>query len=273
MITQIEARTVQGTLLSLSLDDSSMGILVDEVEGLDPVKATIVSSGFASNDGVQYQSSRREARNITIKLSLEPDYLTESVRMLRNRLYGFFMPKSEVSLRFYMEDGLIVDTSGRVESFESSLFVKEPKIDISIICFDPDFISTTPVELSGSTVSSTLDTIIDYEGSVEAGFIFNLNVNRDLLEFTIYNSTPDNVTRTLDIAATLQDGDVLSISTISGNKGVTLTRAGVDSSLLYAMSPQSSWLEFLPGENQFRVYATGLSIPYSITYVPRYGGL
>lgn len=273
MLTLVEARTPQGTLLSLPLDDISSGITVEDIEGLDPVKATIVSSGYASRDGVQYQSSRREARNIKITLGLEADYIMSSIRELRKQLYGFFLPKSPVSLRFYDSEGLTVDIPGRVESCDTPLFTDKPSVDVSIICFDSDFLDTSPTEISNSTVSGASDSIVQYAGDIGTGFIFTLNVDRDLTEFTIYNRPPDDVTRTLDFAATLQVGDVLTISSVSGSKEITLTRSGVDTSLLYGMSPQSSWIEFFPGENHYRVYAEGDAIPYSISYITHYGGL
>lgn len=273
MITLVEARTQQGALLSLPLDDVSSGIVIQDIGGLDPVKATIVSSSFAGRDGSQYQSSKREARNITIKFGIEPDYVEDSVRDIRIRLMAFFMPKSQVSLRFYDSDGLTVEIAGRVESFDSPLFAAEPTADISIVCFDPDFIERTPVVLSGSSVSSTANTHLFYPGSIETGFKFVLNVNRSLTQFTLYNTPADNSVRVLDFAASLIAGDTVTISTVAGAKSVTLTRAGINSSLLYGMSSQSDWLEFFPGDNFYRVYAVGAAIPYSITYTTRHGGL
>ncbi len=44
MLTKLDVSTVQGDLLTLQLDDVSEGLVVLEVEGLDPVKATLVSS-------------------------------------------------------------------------------------------------------------------------------------------------------------------------------------------------------------------------------------
>lgn len=273
MITMMEVRTLQGTLLSLPLDDASSGISVQNIDGLDPVKATIVSSSFAGMDGEQYQSSRREFRNITMTLGLEPDYVANSVRDLRAQLYNFFMPKSQIILRFYTDDGLTVDIMGRVESFTSPLFTSTPKADISIICFDPDFVGIDPVVLSASTVSTMVNSHLNYEGSIETGFVFKLNVNRALSEFTIYNTPSDNTVRTLDFSASLISGDVLTISTVSGNKSVLLTRSGITTSVLYGMSAQSNWIEFFPTDNFYRIYAVGAAIPYTITYTPRYGGL
>lgn len=263
MITLIEVRTLQGTLLSLPLGDASNGVSVKDVGGLDPVKATIVSS----------QSSRRENRNITMKLGIEPDYISASVRGIRSMLYGFFMPESSVSLRFYDSDGLTVDISGKVESFEAPLFSSEPTADISILCFDSDFVDINAVDLSGSTVSTTAETLVEYDGSIETGFVFALNADRVVSSFAIYNRPPDNALRTLDFEADLQAGDTLEISTVSGSKSITLTRSGVRSSYLYGKTAQSDWIDLFPGDNYMRVYAEGNPVPYTITYAPRYGGL
>jgi hypothetical protein len=57
MLTGVEVRTIQDNLLALSLDDPSSGFIIEEIEGLDPVKASVVSSSFATMDGEQYQFS------------------------------------------------------------------------------------------------------------------------------------------------------------------------------------------------------------------------
>src|SRR3954470_19978896 len=113
MIYKVEVRSPQGDLLTLELDDISDGLLVKEIKGLDPVKATLVSSSFAQQDGSYYQSSRRENRNIGLVLGLVPDPAVSSVRAVRNGLYRYFMSESAVSLRFFDdEDDLTVDIDG-----------------------------------------------------------------------------------------------------------------------------------------------------------------
>ncbi len=99
MLVSLEVITRQFQSLLLPLNEVLNGFAVESIEGLEPVKATLVSSSFAQIDGAQYHSSRREPRNIKLKMGLEPDYVTDSVRDLRHRLYGFLMPKSEVTLR------------------------------------------------------------------------------------------------------------------------------------------------------------------------------
>jgi hypothetical protein len=279
MLVRVEVRTSQGSLLTLPLDDTTSGLIIEEIEGLDPVNATLVSSSFAGQDGEQYHSARRESRNIKLKIGLEPDYVETSVADLRKRLYGFFMPKSEVSLRFVMDDDLYVDILGRVETFETPLFTQEPEADISLMCFDPDFVDPNPVSLTGvmsvtsSSFTDAVDTIISYAGTVETGGVFTIRPDRSVTAFTFYLRPPDGTLRQLDFSIPLVAGDTLEISTLTGAKGVTLTRANVDTSALYGVSPQSAWLEFQPGDNYLRLYLEGTPIPYDLTYDTRYGGL
>lgn len=273
MLDRVEVRSPQGALLTLPLEDVSDGLIVDEIEGLDPVKATLVSSSFANADGAQYHSSRRESRNIKFKMGLEPDYIDTSVADLRNRLYAFFMPKMAVNLRFVMDDGFYVEIDGRVEDFNAPLFTKEPEANLSIMCFDPDFIDPNPVTYSGMSTSSSVETLFHYPGTIETGMLLTVRPDRAVSAFTFYFRPPDGSLRTLDFALPLSAGDVLQISTVTGAKGATLTRGTTESSVLYGISPQSNWLEFQPGDNYLRLYLTGADIPFDLEYIPRYGGL
>lgn len=273
MLTLVEARNSQGSLLSLPMDDVSGGYSVEDIKGLGPVKATIVSSSFAGVDGSQYQSARREDRNIIFTLGLQPDYVTTSAEDLRLNLYDYFMPKSRVDLRFYNSSGLMVNITGYVETCEPAIFSDVPAIDISILCLNSDFIDTESVEVSDESTSDTTEVLVAYVGSVEAGINFVFNIDRTLTEFTIYHRTPEGLLLTTDFSAALVADDILTVNTVTGNKFVTLTRDGTDSSLLWAKSTQSGWLALVKGDNYIRVYAVGAPIPYTITYTPRYGGL
>ena len=274
MLTTVEARNAAGTLLSLDLDDVSDGFVLQNVKGLDPVHATLISSDYAQQDGGQFHSARRDTRNIILTIGLEPvDWLTTSVKSLRTNLYAFFMPKSQVELRFVDSGGLTVTITGRVESFETPLFAPESIVTVSLICYDPDFQKLTSETISGSTVSDTTETLVSYDGTVETGIIFTLNVDRTEDAFTIYHRAPDGQIVSMDFAGSLLADDVVTINTITGTKGATLTRASVNSSVLYGVSAQSTWIELQPGDNYIRVYATGAAIPFTIEYTKRYGGL
>lgn len=277
MLTKVEVVTETGLILELPLEDPQEGYLIQDISGLDPVKATIVSSSFAQIDGSQYQASRRENRNIVIKLGLEPDFINTTVRALRTRLYGYFMPKSHVLLRFTIEGEGVVEIRGRVETFVSPLFVKEPDATISILCFDPDFYEPEPLVFAGNTNDTGDELLLNYKGSVDTGFLFEIYVDRPIAGFTINHRAGDDEFGSLEFTTPLQAGDVVQISTVVGNKFAYLTRTtgGVtyEGSILYGVSPHANWISLLPGDNFIRVYVEGLAIPYTIEYTHKYGGL
>lgn len=273
MISQVEITNSQNNQLTLDLADPQNGLIIKGIEGLDPVKANIVSTNYAEQDGERYQASKREKRVIVLKLDYDPDYDTTNVRQLRNELYKFFMPKSEVTQTYLLEDSTSVKISGRVESFDSPLFVKDPYADITILCLNPDFVDTNVITVPGNSVDSSANITIPYSGTVDTGILFKLMVNRSISEFQITHQTPNGNLRTATVVMPLVSGDVLSIQTVQGNKFVRLLRGGIESSALYAMAPSSDWTRLQPGDNLFRVNVPGAAIPYTIEYTRKFGGL
>ena len=274
MLQRVDVTNSQNVTLSLPLGDPSNGYTVT-IDGLDPVKATIVTSSFAGIDGTQEQSVRREARNLVFHFGYEPDYATidTTVTALRNQLYNFFMPKSVVTLRFYSDDKPELTLIGRVESFANPLFAKDPTATISVMCTQPDFIPDAISVFNGNTVTDTTETVLTYNGTVDTGFIFRLPLTYASTGFTIYHRSAEDVLSSLQFNASLLSGDVVTISTVPGQKRGTLTRGGSDSSLLYAISSFSKWLTLTPGPNYIRVVQGGVAMPYSIQYSERYGAV
>lgn len=273
LLSRLDVTNSRGNVLTLNLEEDDSPYQIADIDGLDPVKATLVSSSYAGTDGEEFQSAKRPARNIKIKLDLDPDFNPKGYADLRNDLYAFFLPKSKISMRFYLTSGLYLDIEGRVESMDSPPFGLDPVVDISIMCYDPDFIDGRMITRNGMTVNTNVNTVIDYPGTVESGTVITINFNRDVDEFSIYNTDEGGNTYQLDFSGTILDEDTLVISSLSGNKGITLTRDSVSSSFLYGRSSQSSWIDLVEGLNQFRIYAEGDPIPYVLEYVVRYGGL
>lgn len=280
MFTKVEVRNSQGALITLQLGDTTNGINLVEVAGLDPVKATLVTSNFANQDGVIYQSSRRDSRNITFKLGFDADPATMTIRGLRGMVYSIFRPKTQVQMKFFvddtddaLEDGYVI--YGRVETCAPSagMFQQEPDLNISVVCFDPDFTDPVPVVVSGLSTTDVAATYFPYNGTSETGIIFTININRPLIEFVLYYTDGTGTTWTMDVAGSFLAGDQITISTVPGSKYATLVRAGVSSSVLYAVSPQSIWPQLAPGDNWFRVVAAGAAIPAQISYIKRFGEL
>lgn len=276
MLTQLNVTSDRGETLNLPLQDVSDGYAIVDIDGLDPVKATLVSSSFAQQDGSQYHSSRRENRNVVLTLSLEADFSPYTVTQLRSRLYSYFMTERKVLLQFITDDGKLLNISGVVESFESPRFVQEPQATISIMCFNPDLEDPTVITVAGSTVSDSTEINIPYAGTVETGFLFRLSPNRsDLNEFTIYHRGDDDQQTSLQWGGTgvLAVADELYISTVSGSKYARRVRSGSEVTMLTYVSPYSNWMKLLPGNNFFRIYAEGAAVPFTIEYTTKYGGV
>jgi hypothetical protein len=269
----VEVRNAAGTVLTLPLQDISGGYTLKNIEGLDPVKATIVTSTFANRDGVEYETARRDARNLILGVGFAPDWVSQTPKTLRDNLYKWFMTKQMGEFRFYEDSGLVVSIVGRVESNDSPRFTSDPDSTISVICFQPDFVGMTNELISGNSTAGSTESTVNYIGTSETGFLFTLNVNRTISGFSLYQRGVDNVQYELDFSANLIAGDVVKISTVAGNKYATLTRGGVTSSILYAVSPSSPWLILSPGENKLRLQISGAAIPYTIEYTDKYGGL
>ena len=279
LFTKLEATNSQGSLLTLQLGDISSGINIQDITGLDPVKATITSSSFANQDGAVYQSSRRDTRNIVITLELDPDPTVTNVLALRRYVYSQFVPKDYISLKFYVddtddasEDGYLI--YGYVESCGAPMFVQDNIVTISVINVDPDFIDPVAKSITGITTADVTATDIPYAGTVPAGFVATISVNASESSLTMYYTDPGGNTWTMDFAYALLAGDVLTISTVPGNKYATLVRAGVTSSVLYGVSPQSVWPQFAPGDNKLQFHAAdGASMPVSVAYTTKFGAL
>lgn len=274
MLTKIEVDNLQGQTLSLPLQDTSAGYTVRSIDGLDPVKATIVSAQFAQLDGSQQQGARRENRNILLRIGMEPYSGGSTVRSLRTALYNYFMPKAFLKINFFEDDVLTASITGQVESFENPLFSKDPEVAISIICFDPSFVDPSLTTVSGNTVTGSTEQTIAYSGTIEAGMIFRMTANRAMAGFAIHNRRPDGTESILlDSTYAIANLDQIVVSTMPKNKYATLKRSSITSSILYTLATGAKWGALYPGNNYFRVVAAGAAVPFTIEYTAKYGGL
>jgi Siphovirus-type tail component, C-terminal domain len=274
VLTRVNCQNGSGGTLSLPLSDTSGGYVLRDIEGLDPVTATITSQSNAQTDGVQIQSARRDSRNITMKIGFKPDYVNTSVKSLRSNLYDYFLPKSIVGISFFDDEVLDSVTSGTVESFSNSLFTADPEVDLSIICPDPDFYAPTPELIYGGSVTDTTSFDIPYTGTSDAGVIFTLEVNQTLTGFTLYNMTPDGSTQVFDVENVFTSGDIVVVNSVPGSRGVTLNRAGLVSSILYSVNALSeNWITLKKGANQFRCHSGSSGVPYTVSYTAKYAGI
>lgn len=275
MLNTIEIQKKDGRVLTLPIYNPT-SFQIKDIQGLDPVKANIVTSNFSQIDGVQFQTSRREMRNIIMRLGIDSTDVSVSAQSLRKQLYEFLLPKTDVKIKFIRDGAQNVIVDGMVETFESPLFVKDPEANISILCFDPDFHSDTINTVSGDSIDGGTETSVTYDGDVDSGFVFKLNVTKTVTGFTLENITATGTIQRLYFDATdnpLLANDLLTISTIPGDKYVRVNRAGVSTSYLWALDSASEWVKLYPGLNKIKVNSSAVGVPFTIDYYNKYGGL
>lgn len=273
MLVKVDVQNAHGSVLELPLYGDDNLYQVEDIEGLDPVEVSFATIKFSNVDGTEFQSATRDERNIVFTIAFNPDYATTEVSTLRLHLYSYFMPKQEVKMTFYEDNGDTFIISGKIESHDSPRFTDEPKSTISIICFDPDFVTPDVEIVNGATTATNVTTTIDYRGSVETGFEIVLEIPRTVSEIVFINTPYVGYTESLRLVTELQVGDRLTLSTLVGDKFVTVRRDGVDLNRMSGVSPYSVWPKLWQGNNILRVHALGTAIPYELKYKTKYGAI
>src|SRR4030095_8508366 len=244
MLNSIEVRNAVGTLVStlpVKSVSASSPYTIKDISGLDPVKADINTSDYATQDGGFFQSARTGGRNMVFKMGYQPNYvLGKTVETLRRELYSVFPPKGLIELRFFNSDPAFktVKIQGYVESFSSPPFAKEPEIDVSIICPKP-YCNELDVVLKNGYSSSSI--IMPYDGDAEVGFTLAVTLldstNRLIMkngidpDLDLRFQVPNPITGLADPFSPTMFDEVI-FSTIPGSKSIILNRGSTVYNLL-----------------------------------------
>ena len=229
-------------------------------EGLTPPATALNFTSLVNLDGSQYNSGRLDNRNIVITIVLHGN-----VEKNRINLYKYFPIKKQVRL-YFKNDTRDVYIDGYIESFECDLFELGQKVQISVICPSPYFKSTDTtiikfanlidlfefpfaIEKEGIPFSelSISDTTYNNTGDIDIGMIITLQAIQSVSNPIIYNKT---TSEQFGLNYTLQEGDIITIDTISGEKSVKLNRKGIISNIINSVQQGSKWLQLISGVNE-----------------------
>lgn len=267
---------------SLTIDlrhPEQTGIVVRKIEGLGPCKANINAKEMATGDGAVYNSARVNSRNIVLTLGF---LFKNSIEDARQLTYKYFPIKK--NLKFLIEtDNRIAETIGYVEENTPNIFSKDETTQISIICPDPYFYSAgesgknvtvfsgvEPVfefQFSNESISENLlelgqlqyskEKVITYQGDSEVGINITIHAIGEASNIVIHN-TRTRETMTIDTTKLEQitgsgivKGDEIQISTVKGDKYISLLRDGVHTNILNALTRDSDWFYLTKGDNIF----------------------
>lgn len=267
----------------LAQDNPDHGLLIKSIEGLGPAKANINTTNLATNDGSLYNSARLDSRNILIKFLFG---FAPTIEDSRQRTYRYFPIKKP--LEFLIEtDNRIAKTSGYVESNEPDIFSKDESNSISIICPDPYFYSagengtnttifygTEPLfefvfsnesldepMIEFGAIENETEKTVYYDGDAEIGIVITIHALGEARNITIYNTGTREVmridtTKIQEITGSgIIAGDDIIISTVRGEKTITLLKGGHYINILNALDKGSDWFTLTKGDNVFAYVA------------------
>ena len=302
MIKSLTVTNPKGESLKLELTNPwESGLIVREITGLGPSRASIISQPLSSADGSIFSSARVENRQILITLQPidGPD-----VETYRQKTYRYFPVKKEVTL-LVETDNRTAEARGYVESNTPNIFSKEETIQISIVCTDPYFYETRNEEIAFSGVLPAfefpfsnesltepllefgeirLDTraVLEYKGDADTGMYITIHVLGNTGNITIYNvDTYERIT--IDVAKIQKvtgkkvgAGDDIIISTMSGAKSVLLLRDGMYTNVISAVGKNPDWFQLSSGDNIFAYSAQDggeKNLMVYFVYRNAYGGI
>jgi phage-related protein len=253
-------------------------IQVTNIDGLEPVKASVGMSPLGSVDGSAYVGSSIPSRNIVLTLHPNPDWDNYTHEVLRRLIYSYFMPKEPTRLVFYSDDLPTVHIDGIVESVEVNLFSNDPEFLVSIICPDPYFTAHTPVTVSGQSVrTGGAVENIDYQGNVEAGIYVKVSFASGAAPTKIGIQVGSPLITFFDVDASVSSTLYFEMSSVPMSKyvhNVNLS-TGVITNLLskVRMKEGSQWPLLQPGESDFSVITDQGVQDWELIYSERFGGL
>lgn len=270
MLTGIQVRDSLNSfkvLLPVTTGEGTDPYRITDIQGIGPVKADVTTAPYATQRGSILQATRVGVRNLVIKIAYKPDYKTnKTVQILRREIYSILAPGNLVNLVFLNSEDRSVQIEGVVESHDPVIFSQEPEVQISILCTDPSFESMEPLSLNGFNDSAINPS---YYGTAPSGFLLEYYITRGQTGVIVSNGIQDSLSYT----RTLVQDDVLRISTVRGNKFVTLTRNGTDlNDLDYITGDMSMAID--SQVTNFLVLGQGSNnIPFRLTYTPKFVGI
>lgn len=303
MIKSITIKRSTGESLEIELaDPEKSGFAISSIDGLGPTTVTLTTEKVAGLDGTLFSNALLSERQITMKVIPLFSY-GNSVEERRLRCYKAFPLKRPFTL-LVKTDTRYAYTTAYVKSIDPDIFSKTEVMNITLVCPDPyfyeynatggtlvtfngiddefefefenDSLNEDMIEF-GDIQTNPVRNII-YDGGIDVGITIHLHALGTATNFSFYNSLTKE-SMTLDTSklpgGSLIAGDDIIISTLRGNKTVTLIRDGEKSNVINSLGKKASWFKLTEGDNVFIYDAeTGMTnIQVTLKYVTAYEGV
>lgn len=245
----------------LQLTGQEENYQVYQVDGLTPPSAQINMSQLVGLDGARFNSSKLNARAITIMLKINGD-----VEANRLKLYNFARTKEKLRV-YFTTDSRNVFADGYVESMDAVIFAIKQFAQIGIICPYPYFSSIDEILADSENVSAgftfpfSIETpvviseilegtgiVIYNDSEASAGAVINIRFIDDAQSIRLRNT---NTGADFELDYSFLAGDVVMVDTNIGQKSINLIRGGTVTNLFSALVPGSTFPVLNAGANSF----------------------
>lgn len=224
-----------------------------------------------------------------------------SIEDRRQQCYKYFPLKRRIKVQIET-DNRTAETYGYVESNEPDIFSKEEGAIISVLCprsylygtmgedttfgfvdplFQFPFSSTLAPQLNFGTITLSTEQSILYDGDAEVGIVITITATGaaagvSISELGTLNFISIDSTKLIAITGFgIMAGDVITISTVAGDKYARLLRGATTYNIINALGPNPYWFKLQKGDNIYTYNATsGLTnLQFSIQNEVAYEGI
>ena len=251
----------------IDLSKTANRFMFSKIDGLNPPAGTISTSSYAGMNGSYLNNAFIEKRNVVIHFEIRG----VGIEKRRHELYKVVKTSRYIKI-YYRTANIDVYTEGYVETCEIENFEQFTSGQISIICPDIYWYSTETQIAEYSQILgafhfifpdddkpfplgkyNTQNMMVIQNDGDEVGFTLEIS-GGTAKNPTLYNAETDEY---MQILGDIEEGDIIRITTKTGNKTVTLEREGVQENIINRLVSGSTWLTLRTGENKFYLRASG----------------
>lgn len=216
-----------------------------EISGLD---ADDINWG---NNGTGYEAKLRN-REVGVRVKLHPEWSDdETYSSLRDQLFRIIQTSrsGELTLGFMDGETIVATISGRVVKMEAVTFTKTPEMEMTISCKDPMLRGEEITSVDVSEFNPALTAVVDDVSTAPHGVVFALKFNAPTATFTILGD--GSWTFQTSPSGGFLTNDVVRISSVFGEKGLTILRGASVIPIADSITAGSVWPMIFPGHNGF----------------------
>jgi hypothetical protein len=245
------------------------------IDGLGPTEVDVSVTNTLYQGGI-FQGRRPQLREVGIRIGLNPDYAGGvTVESLREAIYRIFAGSSDMSdtekVVLQIRNGAyeIARTPVYLKRLDPALFSKDPEVILTMATKSSTFEAPALVVISGGTISIPSPSFT-IQGTAATGWLFQVKFLSTVSSWKLTDVNRPGEKLQIDYAFVAND--ILTFDSTPGARKITVTRGGVETNIIFALSADSVWRLLYPSTNNFTANTSSYQW-LSVTYRPQFLGV